>query len=54
MLAHFIWLDMPHENCKFLFCRGDEIGKHAALKMLWAQALEGSSPSLGTFLIAKR
>lgn len=35
-------------NSSIYFCRGDEIGKHAALKMLWAQALEGSSPSLGT------
>ena len=25
-----------------------KFGKHAALKMPWAQALEGSSPSLGT------
>lgn len=30
------------------FCRGDEIGNHATLKMLWSQGLEGSSPSLGT------
>ena len=30
--------------------RGDETGKHAALKMPWAQALEGSTPSLGTNL----
>lgn len=28
--------------------RGDGIGIHVALKMPWAQALEGSSPSLGT------
>jgi hypothetical protein len=25
-----------------------KFGKHVALKMPWAQALEGSSPSLGT------
>ncbi len=31
-----------------LISRSGEIGKHAALKMLWAQALVGSSPTFGT------
>lgn len=28
--------------------RSGEIGKHAALKMLWEQSLVGSSPTFGT------
>ena len=31
-----------------IISRRDEIGKHAALKMLWAQALVGSTPTVGT------
>ena len=32
-------------------CRSGEIGKRAALKMLWEQSLVGSSPTFGTFFI---
>ena len=31
-----------------VYCRCDEIGNHASLKMMWAQALVGSSPTSGT------
>lgn len=31
-----------------LYCRCDEIGIHATLKMSWEQSLVGSSPTSGT------
>ncbi len=36
-----------------MICRSGEIGKRTALKMLRAQALEGSSPSFGTKIIKR-
>lgn len=43
---------LKQTNCSLTYwkpkCRSGENGIHGRLKICWAQALEGSSPSFGT------